>query len=117
MLNNTKGFTLMEILVVVTIIGILAAIAVPSYIYAVEKGREDACASHVQMLTTQVERYRLEKGMSIPDCDDIVDFLQDAGYLVNQTVKCPFADVYDEVVVYKYEGGKVKCTHLDKKDD
>ena len=74
MLKSVKGFTLMEILVVVTIIGILAAIAVPSYIYAVDKGRRDACAANVQTLATQVERHKLEKGKEVGFQEDIVAF-------------------------------------------
>lgn len=119
MLKSVKGFTLMEILVVVTIIGILAAIAVPSYIYAVDKGRRDACAANVQTLATQVERSQLEKGKEVGFQEDIVAFLQAEGYLTNITVQCPYAQILEKGyggIVYTYENGKVKCTHCDKDD-
>ena len=100
MLRNTYGFTLMEILVVITIIGILAAIAVPSYINSVDKGRQDACDANVQILITQVERYKLEKGKDINlGGQSLVDFLKREGYLTGQEIKCPFSN--DEIQ-YKY---------------
>ncbi|MGI6364899.1 MAG: type IV pilin protein [Bacillota bacterium] len=120
MLNNTKGFTLMEILVVVTIIGILAAIAVPSYIYAVEKGREDACDANVHILITQVERYRLEMGhnIAIGENESLVRFLEETGYLVGQEIQCPFYSDQSEGTKYEYKltitaDGRqtVYCTH------
>lgn len=120
MLNNAKGFTLMEILVVVTIIGILAAIAVPSYIYAVDKGRKDACAANVQTIATQVERYKLERGKEVGNQEDIVAFLQEEGYLTNMTVQCPYgliperAQEYEGGIVYTYEEGRVRCSHCSK---
>lgn len=118
MLINTKGFTLMEILVVVTIIGILAAIAVPSYIYAVDKGKEDACTTNVQILSTQVERYRLVEGkfITLVGSQSLVDFLEQEGYFVGQQVLCPLKGIYQ--LQTETVGGvttqKVICTHEPK---
>ncbi len=114
MLRNSKGFTLMEILVVVTIIGILAAIAVPSYINAVEQGRRDACATNVQIVFTQVERYRLTVGKPVPIDVDLVQFLRGIGYLTGAELKCPY-DNNEIMIQYKlkYNGQEaiVYCTH------
>ncbi len=126
MLTNVKGFTLMEILVVVTIIGILAAIAVPSYIYAVDRGRQEACATNIQTITTQVVRYKLERGQEIGPKQDIVQFLQEHNYLEGVTVKCPYAIIQEKEnggegvveeaqIVYKLDDdGKVKCSYCNK---
>lgn len=115
MLKNNKGFTLMEILVVVTIIGILAAIAVPSYIHAVEQGRRDACATNVKILFTQVERYHLTTGKQVPDTENLVQYLRRIGYLTGEELKCPFDNNDDVTPIYKlkYDGNqaKVYCTH------
>lgn len=123
MLTNVKGFTLMEILVVVTIIGILAAIAVPSYIYAVDRGRQEACATNVQILITQVERYRLVEGKDIDQKGkSLVDFLKDEGYLAGQEIRCPFSSHDSEGTKYEYilemdmKRQTVRCTH-NKTDD
>lgn len=107
----------MEILVVVTIIGILAAIAVPSYIGAVEQGRRDACATNVRILTTQVERYRLVTGepiLNLGEKESLIDFLKKNGYLIGEEMKCPFA--YNETecrYILHYDGNQqtVHCTH------
>lgn len=119
MLKNIKGFTLMEILVVVTIIGILAAIAVPSYINAVEQGRRDACATNVMILFTQVERYNLTTGQKVPTDGDLVQFLRGIGYLTGEELKCPYnnAEIIPEYKL-KYNGNeaKVYCTHCNPQE-
>lgn len=120
MLRNKKGFTLMEILVVVTIIGILAAIAVPSYIHAVEQGRRDACATNVKILFSQVERYNLTTGDKVPTNVDLVQFLRGKGYLTGEELKCPFS-TEEQTPKYclKYNGieAYVYCTHCEVGDE
>lgn len=114
MLRSSMGFTLMEVLVVVTIIGILAAIAVPSYINAVEQGRREACATNVQILYAQVERYRLTVGKPVPEDADLVHFLKEKGYLAGEELKCPFeSEEVKPQYKLKYEGQDaiVNCTH------
>lgn len=113
----------MEILVVVTIIGILAAIAVPSYIHAVEQGRQDACASNVHIITTQVERYRLERERPLSPgdlgSDSLVDYLRNLRYLVGEEIACPLGGSY-VLICYDEDGNEtdddihtqvVICTH------
>ena len=49
-LHNKKGFTLIELMIVVAIIGILAAIAIPQYIKYVKRSRTSEALDHSKML-------------------------------------------------------------------
>jgi general secretion pathway protein G len=55
-----KGFTLVEILIVVIILGILAAIVIPQFTSASEDARKNSLTSQVQTLRSQVELYKLQ---------------------------------------------------------
>jgi type IV pilus assembly protein PilE len=56
-MNRVKGFTLVELMIIVTIIGILAAIAIPSYSTYVLKAHRSAAVTGVLDLATRQARY------------------------------------------------------------
>ena len=61
-----KGFTLVEILIVVIILGILAAIVIPQFTNASQDARKSSLKSTVQSVRSQIELYKLEHGDQLP---------------------------------------------------
>ena len=58
--NNQKGFTLVELMVVVVIIGILVAIAVPVYRNIQNNAAENACAANIRTIEGVLEVYKAD---------------------------------------------------------
>jgi len=67
--GNRRGFTLVEILVVVGIIGLLAAILTPVVMQSLTKARNAAIKAEIDMLHTAIMNYKSEYG-SFPPCYD-----------------------------------------------
>lgn len=59
-----KGFSLIELLVVVLIMGILASVALPQYFKSVEKGRAAEAINMLSAIASAEERYILKTGMT-----------------------------------------------------
>jgi len=58
--RRNQGFTLVEILIVVIILGILAAIVIPQFTEASNDARESSLASDLQTLRSQIELYKIQ---------------------------------------------------------
>lgn len=61
MKKNKKGFTLVELMVVVAIIGILVAIAVPIYNASQKNAKANACKANLRTINGAISMYYLEK--------------------------------------------------------
>ena len=65
--NGEKGFTLIELLVVIIIIGILAAIALPSFLNQASKARQSEAKTYVGSINRSQQAYLLEKQAFSPN--------------------------------------------------
>ena len=64
--NGEKGFTLIELLVVIIIIGILAAIALPSFLNQTTKAKQSEAKTYVATISKTQQAYFTEKGTFAP---------------------------------------------------
>ena len=64
--NGEKGFTLIELLVVIIIIGILAAIALPSFLNQTSKAKQSEAKTYVATINKTQQAYFTEKGTFAP---------------------------------------------------
>jgi len=74
------GFTLVEIMIVVAIIGLLAAIAIPSFVHARAKSQATACINNLRQIEAAVQQVAIEKGKHVGDIvnypDDITPYIK-----------------------------------------
>jgi len=79
--RDSKGFTLVELMIVVLILGILVGIAFPIYNNSQERARETACISNQRLINKASEEWHMEIGThSQPYATDVQQLVDD-GYL------------------------------------
>ena len=61
---NKKGFTLVEIMIVVVIIGLLAAMAIPAFQKVRETSQTKAITNNLRQLASAADQYFLENGVT-----------------------------------------------------
>ena len=95
-MNSIKtGFTLVEILIVVIILGILAAIVIPQFTEASNDARESALASDLQTVRSQLELYKVQHLERYPDVDASGVADTPANFVLRMTGKTDSAGAID----------------------
>ena len=75
--RSQSGFTLIELMIVMAIIGILATLAVPSYITAIKHAREAVLREDLHVMRQAIDSYTMDKQKAPQSLDDLVQ----GGYL------------------------------------
>ncbi len=101
MRQDARGFTLVELMTVIVIIGVLSAIGIPSYKGTVDKAKTEACKANRRILSTAVATYYLEHSTyykldsvgnprdEVIEVADLTDYVENA-----EELKCPAGGNY-----------------------
>ncbi|NQT06527.1 MAG: prepilin-type N-terminal cleavage/methylation domain-containing protein [Candidatus Omnitrophica bacterium] len=60
--RDRKGFTLVEIMIVVAIIGLLAAIAIPNFVTARATAASNACLANLRQIDSAIQMFQIDTG-------------------------------------------------------
>jgi general secretion pathway protein G len=75
--SQSAAFTLIELMIVMAIIGILATLAIPSYVTAMKHARESVLKEDLHIMRTAIDSYTMDKNKAPQSLDDLVQ----SGYL------------------------------------
>jgi general secretion pathway protein G len=70
--RTQSGFTLIELMIVMAIIGILITLAIPSFVGAIKHAREAALKEDLQTMRTAIDTYTMDKQKGPQSLDDLV---------------------------------------------
>jgi len=112
-MGNKKGFTLIELVIVLAIMSIIAAIAISAYTGNAQKARESSCAANVNIIQNAASVYYAQTGK----WPSSIDVLMSTEAIESETYgpwlkpPKPVCPVDPDATYFISADGKVTCSH------
>lgn len=103
--SQQRGFTIVEIMIVVAVIGILASVAIPSFVKARSTAQQNSCIENLQKIEGAKQLWATEERKNIGATPTASDLVGPASYL-KRTPECPAGGTYD----FNCIGTNATCT-------
>lgn len=109
-MNAQKGFTLIELMIVVAIIGILAAIAIPAYQNYTKKSVDNQCVTSTKNYTNALNLHLNDPSATAPSAPDADNFNTANCTITDNDGSDPTSSVTAVITKGTVDPGEVSCT-------
>ncbi|WP_353892726.1 prepilin-type N-terminal cleavage/methylation domain-containing protein [Proteinivorax hydrogeniformans] len=104
---NEKGFTLLEVLIVISLLGVILVLTVPNIATGSSHANDELCKSTIKVIEGALTQYEIVNNTELNESklgeENIVEYLHKQNFLQNM-LKCPSGGEYS------LEGGKIVCS-------